>query len=294
MNLAHPRSPGPAWPLRLACICLLSAAGCAMPLARSAETNLAKALVSTDQEKQIGAQMKTELETKQKVHYLADPVVVQYVRNVANKIIAQGKKDRSDVTWEVNVIDDAKTVNAFATPGGYLYVYSGLLAAADDEAQVAGVMAHETGHVVALHPARSMVAAYGLEAIAALASGNNPGLLSKLTTGIAENGLMLAHSRADETEADEFGARYASGAGYDPHALIAFFRTLQAQEGTTPRALVFLSDHPATPDRIKHLEQFIAANHLPGSDLGKQAFAPIKARVQGQSHTTAAALPPPP
>src|SRR6185369_4701480 len=144
----------------------------------------------------------------------------------------------------VNVIDDPKTVNAFATPGGFLYVYTGLLAAADDEAQLAGVMAHETGHVVARHSARSMVAAYGLEAVVALATGQNPNLLSQIASGIAANGLMLAHSRADETEADELGVKYMSAAGYDPHALAAFFHTLQAKQGSMPGVLVFLSDHP--------------------------------------------------
>ena len=74
------------------------------------------------------------------------------------------KRDRPEVNWQINVIDDSKTVNAFATPGGYLYVYSGLIMAADNEAELAGVMAHETGHVVARHSARQMVDAYGLSA----------------------------------------------------------------------------------------------------------------------------------
>jgi beta-barrel assembly-enhancing protease len=275
-------------------VALLALAGCATPGARSAELGLANALISSDQENQIGLQVKTELEQKEKVKYLADPQVVDYVRTVAGRVIDRGQKDRPDVKWQVNVIDDPKTVNAFATPGGYLYVYSGLLAAADDEAQLAGVMAHETGHVVARHSARNMITAYGLEAVASLAGGQNPGLLTQVATTIAGNGLMLKHSRLDETEADELGARYASAAGYDPNSLIAFFQTLQSKEGAMPGVMVFLSDHPATGDRIQHLQQFIAANHLTGSNRGQAQFGPIKARVLATASRPASAGAPPP
>jgi predicted Zn-dependent protease len=282
-------------------------ASCATPTARNAELGLAKALVSSDQENQIGAQVKSELEQKQRVTYLDDATVVNYVRGVANRVIAVGKNDRNDVEWQVNVIDDPKTVNAFATPGGYLYVYTGLLAAADDEAELAGVMAHETGHVVARHSARNLITAYGLEAISTLADGRNPGLLTALATSIGANGLMLAHSRSDETEADELGARYASAAGYDPHALVDFFHTLEAKQGDTPGVMAYFSDHPATADRITHLEQFIAKNNLGGSQRSKNVFAPMKQRVLAHAPPTPSgaaaaqalsqtrpALPPPP
>jgi predicted Zn-dependent protease len=280
-----------------ACAALGAVGGCATPAGRNAELGLAKALISTDQENQIGLQVKQELEQKEKIKYLDDPQVVSYVRGVANRVIELGKRDRPDVQWQVNVIDDPKTVNAFATPGGFLYVFSGLLAAADDEAQLAGVMAHETGHVVARHSARNMITAYGLEAVASLAGGQNPGLLTQLATTIVGNGLMLKHSRNDETEADEYGARYASGAGYDPHALIAFFHTLQQKEGSMPGVMVFLSDHPATSDRIAHLEQYIDANHLGGSNRGGGAFQPIKQRILAQAArapTSRTGAPPPP
>jgi len=162
-----------------------AAASCATSTTRSVETDVAKALISPEQENQLGLQLKTELDTKQGIVYLNDPTVVAYVRGVADKVIAFGRKDRPEVTWQVFVIDDRKTVNAFATPGGYLYVYRGLLETAQNEAELAGVMAHETGHVVARHAARSLVASYGLEAVAGLAAGNNPGLAAQLATAIA-------------------------------------------------------------------------------------------------------------
>lgn len=282
--------------------CGAAVVACATTAGREAETTLAKGLVPTEQENQIGLQVKQELETKEHIRYMDDPAIVDYVRAVAANVIKFGQKDRSDVQWQVNVIDDPKTVNAFATPGGYLYVYSGLIATAENEAELAGVMAHETGHVVARHSARAMVAAYGLEAVASLATGQNPGLATQIGESIALNGVMLKHSRGAETEADEYGAKYASQAGYDPHALITFFQKLQAQEGHTPKILSYLSDHPATQDRIDHLNEYIAKNNLTGHELNAAPYAAIKQRVLsrppppagGAAPAPGGAAPPPP
>jgi predicted Zn-dependent protease len=258
---------------------VLGAASCATTGFGSVEKSVAEVLIPPEQENKLGLQVKSDLEQKQKVVYLNDPVVTNYVRGVANKVIALGKRERPEVTWQVNVIDDSKTVNAFATPGGYLYVYSGLLLSADNEAELAGVMAHETGHVVARHSARQMVDAYGLDAVTALALGKNPGLLGSLAANVGSKGLMLANSRSDETEADEYGARFAAGAGYDPHGLSTFFDKLRKQEGNSPRFLSILSDHPATPDRISHVNSYIAQHRLSGGNTNVAQFAAIKQRV---------------
>ncbi len=245
-----------------------------------AETALAKALISDQQEAQLGLQVKQELEQKQHVKYLEDAAVVSFVKGITDRIFPQAEKDRPGVKWQVHVIDDPKTVNAFATPGGYLYVYSGLLLAADEPAEVAGVMSHESGHVVARHSARQMVDAMGLEAVAALALGQNPSALSQVVAGAGGKGLMLANSRSDETEADEYGARYASGAGYDPNGLITFFEKLRKLEGQQPGFAKFLSDHPTTPDRITHLQQFIAEHHLSATGgRGPGELPAVKARI---------------
>src|SRR4051812_34381362 len=253
---------------------------CSTVTTRSVETDVAKALITTDQENQIGLQLKGDLEQKQGIVYLNDPDTVAYVRGVADKVIQMGKKDRPDVSWQVYVIDDSKTVNAFATPGGYLYVYRGLLETAQNEAELAAVMAHETGHVVARHAARSLVMAYGLDAMTSLAAGKNPGLAAQLTSSIAGKGVLLAHSRSDETEADEYGARYASAAGYDPHAFPTFFERLQKVEGSSPAVMTYLSDHPATGDRIVHINGFIQSQHLAGANLGAEPYARMRARLR--------------
>jgi len=258
--------------------CVLSLVACSSTRI-GLETAAAKALVSDDDEKQLGLQVKQELEQKQHVSYLGDPTVNSYVQSVIDRILPYAKKDRPDENWQLHVIDDMKTVNAFATPGGYIYVYSGLLAEAGNEAELAGVLSHECGHVVARHSARQMVDAYGLEAVLSLALGQNPSMVEQLASGVAAKGTMLANSRSDETEADEYGARYSSAAGYDPHGLVTFFEKLLKMQGSESKVLTFLSDHPATSDRIQHIQQYIAENHLTGSDLGADRLAPIKQQL---------------
>ena len=262
---------------------LLAFGGCATAPAPGAAPAAAPSPISSEQENQIGAQIKAELEQKQRIPYVTDPAVLSYLRGIANKLIAIGRTDHPDINWQVNVIDDPQTVNAFATAGGYLYIYSGLLAAADDEAELAAVIAHEIGHVTARHPVRSLIAAYSPEAVIALANGQNPGLLTQLGTSIGTSGLTRAHARADETEADERGARYASSAGYDPHALMDFFTSLQKKAGNASVTVAFLSDHPPSPERSSHLEKFVADNHLRGSARGTAALLPVKQRIVAQA-----------
>jgi predicted Zn-dependent protease len=267
----------------------VAGAGCTHSQRASAETTLAKALISDDQENQIGLQVRQELEQKEKVKYLESGDVESFVKSITDKILPLAEKDRPGVKWQVKVIDDPKTVNAFATPGGFLYVYSGLLLAAANPAEVAGVLAHEAGHVVARHSARQMVDAYGLQAVAGLALGQNPGLASQIAAGVTGKGLMLANSREDETEADEYGAKYASAAGFDPNGLVTFFQKLAKSEGAASGVTKFLSDHPATPDRIAHVQQYIAQNHLTGTggrDPGPLPALQQKIKASGGSAPT--------
>ena len=261
-------------------LAIVTSSGCTHQQRAGAETAVAKALISDEQENQIGQQVKQDLEQKEHVKYIEDAEVVSFVKGITDKVLPLAEKDRPGVKWDVKVIDDPKTVNAFATPGGHLYVYSGLLMAADNPSEVTGVLSHEAGHVVARHSARQMVDAFGLQAVTALALGKNPGLASQVAAGVAGKGAMLANSREDETEADEYGARYASSAGYDPNGLITFFQKLQKQEGKSPQIMKFLSDHPATPDRISHLEKYIADHHLSGSAARDPAGLPaIKQKI---------------
>jgi predicted Zn-dependent protease len=262
--------------LVLSCVVGVAACGVHTP------EGVAKALVSDEQEAQLGAQVKQELD-KQGTKYIQDPEIVNYVRGVAQKVFVSADKDRPGVKWQVHVIDDPKQVNAFATPGGYLYVFTGLLMAADNEAQLAGVWGHEAGHVVARHSARQMVDAMGLETVIGIALGQNPNQLAQLAATLAAKGALLSYSRQDETEADEYGARYSAAAGYDPHGIMQFFEKLKKMEGDQPAFAKYLSDHPATEDRIKHLEQYIAEKHLTGTVLGADRLQPVKQKLIAQA-----------
>jgi len=266
--------------------CAVAVAGCGIHTSEG----LAKALVSDEQEAQLGQQVKQELD-KQGTKYVQDPQVVTYVRGVAEKIFVSANKDRPGVKWQVFVIEDPKQVNAFATPGGYLYVYTGLLMAADNEAQLAGVWGHESGHVVARHSARQMVDAMGLETVIGIGLGQNPNQLAELAATLAAKGALLSYSRQDETEADEYGARYSAQAGYDPHGIIQFFEKLKAMEGQHPAFAKYLSDHPDTQDRITHLQQYIQEKQLTGTELGAERLKPVKEKLIAQARASGALQP---
>ncbi|QQR43216.1 M48 family metalloprotease [Myxococcus xanthus] len=248
----------------------------------SAEKAVARTLISDEQEEQLGKQVKAELETKEKIKYVQNAAVVDYVRGISTSILNQASKDRPGVKWKINVIDDPKTVNAFATPGGYLYVYTGLILAADTEAELAGVMAHEAGHVVGRHSARAMVSQMGLQAITQAALGQNPGTVAQIAASLVSGGTLLAHGRGEEIEADEYGARYASGAGYDPRGLITFFEKLQKEQGDTPALMKWLSTHPTNRDRIVNIQKIISQKNLRGSNNGPGGLPAIKQALGGK------------
>ena len=264
-------------------LCLVASLSCAVTGCATAErarveTALAASLISDEESNRIGEQVHADLE-KSGLRYLDDGKVRAYLEGIGARIFSLARADRGGVTYHVHVIDDPKSVNAFAAPGGHLFVYSGLLIAADNEAEVAGVLSHETGHIVGRHIERAMVNAYGLEALAAAALGRNPSPAEEVAATIAGIGIMRAHSRGEETEADEYGVRYTSRLGYDPNALITFLQRLQAREGRTPGALKWLRTHPLTPDRIKHLKRYIASSRASGSELGVTRHREIKGRL---------------
>jgi len=248
----------------------------------SAEKAVARTLISDEQEEQLGRQVKQELETKEKIKYVENAAIVDYVRGISSQVLAQASKDRPGVKWKINVIDDPKTVNAFATPGGYLYVYTGLILAADTEAELVGVMAHEAGHVVGRHSARAMVNQMGLQAITQAALGQNPGTVAQIAAQLVSGGTLLAHGRSEELEADEYGARYASGAGYDPRGLVTFFEKLQKEQGETPALMKWLSTHPTNRDRIVNIQKLITKYNLRGKNNAPGGLPPIKQTLGGK------------
>ena len=257
-----------------------AASGCAVlfPQAAPVERAVASALISDEQEAQLGLQVHQELQ-KEQVKFSTNQTVIAYVDGIARRMIPAPDRDRPKVGWKLFVIDEGKTANAFATPGGRIYVYSGLLLAARNEAEVAGVIGHEMGHVVARHTARQLVAAKGFETAVAMALGKDPNDVVALTAALAGKGGMLAYGREMEREADDLGVKYAAAAGYNPDALATFFEML-ASKGDVPELLQFLSTHPASSERVRNIRATIARTGAKGADLGADRLGAIQAELR--------------
>ena len=256
---------------------LIFTTGCTLTQRRDTEKAIAQTLISDKQEFELGFQVHEQLK-KDATKFYENPTVGIYVESLVGKLTAQANKERA-VEWHIYVIDDPATVNAFATPGGRIYVYTGLLLAADNEAEIVGVLGHEIGHVVGRHSARQLVAANGLQAVTDMALGKSGGDIAKLAAGLAGKGAQLAYGRDMELEADQYGARFASAIGYDPRGLATFFEKLRAKNGDTG-LLTFLSTHPENSQRINEVTQLIAAENLTGKELGVAALQPIKAELK--------------
>lgn len=262
------------WTLSLAALALV---GCSTVQRQQTERAVAQVLISDDQEFQLGLQVHEELK-KQNTKFNEDPVVGLYVEGLAKKLLAQASQDRK-LEWMWFVIDDPETINAFATPGGRIYVYTGLLLAAENEAEIVGVLGHEIGHVVARHSARQLVGAYGLQTVIDMALGKDAGDVAKVAAGLAGKGAMLAYGRDMELESDQYGARYAAGAGYDPRGLATFFEKLKAKYGDTGPVMTWFSTHPSNSDRINKLAEYIATNNLSGALTTSDQLKAVQAKL---------------
>jgi Zn-dependent protease with chaperone function len=216
--------------------------------------------MSREQQEQLGLQAAAQV-------YKQMPVLpdnsseTQYIRQIGERLAATIPSEHS-WPFEFHVVAQ-KEINAFALPGGPMFVNIGTISAAANEAQLAGVMAHEMGHVYMQHSAKQAEKAAFTEGLAGLAGailGAHGGLLGSLAqAGIqfGSNGLMLKYSRTDESQADAVGAILLYRAGYNPQALADFFRTLDQQQGAG-RGPQFLSDHPNPGNREEAIEKEIA------------------------------------
>jgi predicted Zn-dependent protease len=218
------------------------------------------------QDLQLGAQAYAQVLHDPKIKISQDPREVEPVKRVAARIIEAAKASAYAETaqkfdWEVNVIKDDKTMNAFALPGGKIAVYTGIFPVAKNEAGLAAILGHEVTHALARHGvermSQGMVAQFGMAAagIALESRGTNPALAqaTMAALGLGVNvGVLLPFGRSHESEADYIGLLLAAQAGYDPReAVHVWERMEQASKGQPPE---FLSTHPAHGTRIKQLE----------------------------------------
>src|SRR5690242_6862941 len=178
-------------------------------------------------EKQIAMGKQYAQQVESTVKLIQDPVITEYVNRVGQNIV---RNSDAQVPFTIKVID-SEDINAFALPGGFFYVNSGLILAADEEADLAGVMAHEIGHVAACHAARENTRSsiLSLASIPLIFVGGPVGYVGYQAAGLALPVTFLHFSREFEAEADYLGLQYMYKAGYDPQAFISFFEKVQAQ-----------------------------------------------------------------
>jgi predicted Zn-dependent protease len=202
---------------------------------------------SIEKEVRLGREAAAEVDRQAK--FVDDPMITEYVNRVGQNIVLHSD---SKVPFTIKVIDSDE-VNAFALPGGFFYVNKGLILAADNEAELAGVMAHEIAHVAARHAVENQAKASLLEYAAIGASiflGGIPGMIYQNTAGIGLLGMFMKFSRSAEEEADKLGVQYMYAAGYDPSAMATMFEKLEAKNKKKPGFIArAFSTHPAPPDR---------------------------------------------
>jgi predicted Zn-dependent protease len=201
-------------------------------------------------EKQVAMGRSFAQQVEAQVKLVNDPVVTEYVNRIGQNLV---RNSDAQVPFTIKVID-SDVVNAMALPGGFFYVNSGLILAADEEAEVAGVMAHEIAHVAACHAAREQTRASLLQmaSIPLIFVGGGIGYAGYEAAGIAGMFGILKFSRGFEAEADYLGIEYMYRAGYDPSAFVSFFEKVQAMEKKKPGTLAKAFDtHPQNADRIQ-------------------------------------------
>ena len=248
-------------------------------------------LVPESEEMQLGAQAYEQVLHNPKVKISHNLREVEPVKRVAARIIEAAKNSKyaeraRQFEWEVTVIKDDKTMNAFALPGGKIAVYTGIFPVAKNEAGLAAILGHEVTHALARHGAERMsqglLAQLGLEAASiALGSGTNPavGQATMAALGLGMNvGVLLPFSRAHESEADHIGLLLAAQAGYDPvEAIHVWERMERLSKGQPPE---FLSTHPGHGTRIKQLQEWMLeamSYYRPQLDMRVADLPPISA-----------------
>ncbi|MCU0518432.1 MAG: M48 family metallopeptidase [Oscillatoria sp. Prado101] len=224
--------------------------------------------MSAEQEVEFGKAINQQLVSRE-IKLYKDPALNGYINQIGQRLAAN--RSRSNIPYTFQVVRD-DGINAFATVGGFVYINTGTIKAADNEAQLASVMAHEIGHIEGKHVLKGIKKA-AIEQGIASAAGIDRNTAVQLGVQLA---LRLPRSRQYEYEADERGLDMLGKAGYDPSAMIAFFEKLMDKRGGS--APTFLSTHPATEDRIQAIKEKI--NSVPtnaGSGLDSSAY---RARIQ--------------
>ena len=233
-------------------------------------------LISIEEEWQLGQQLSQDV--ARQVRLSNDSTLNQYVSGMGQRLVAQTPAPFNQLPWQFHVVEDP-AINAFAIPGGHIYVHTGLIASADNAAELAGVIAHEISHVTARHSTEQITRQYGLSVLAGMVLGQDPGALKQIAAQIVAGGALARFSRAAEEEADELGIRAMAAAGYNPIGMATMFEELlENRQGQPGRVEQFFSTHPLTQDRARVARQRAEQIGNRGT-LDEPGFRAAKARV---------------
>jgi predicted Zn-dependent protease len=214
-------------------------------------------LFSIENDLSLGQEVSAQIENDPQFDILSRaeaPAAYAYLDSVVSSILNTGEVAyRDDFVWEVKIIEDDNTLNAFATPGGYIYVYTGLIKFLDNADAFAGVVGHEIAHADLRHTSRILQRQYGVSLLLQIISGESESELANIAAQIAGNAAGLSFSREFETESDEKSVVYLGATGFACDGAKLFFQKLesQGQGSTVPE---FLSTHPSPENRIENIE----------------------------------------
>lgn len=213
-------------------------------------------LFSVNDDIEFGKTMEAEIASNPQEFPVLDPAVYpeayQHIYRIRDSILNTGQvfyEDRFE--WNVHIIHNDTMLNAFATPGGYLYFYTGLIQFLDNEAQFAGVMAHEMAHSDLRHSTNQLTKAYGVQILLSILLGQSSGQLTEIIASLAYGLGTLAFSRDHEYQADEYSVKFLYATSYDARGVADFFIKLD----DAPRPPEFLSTHPSPENRIEKINE---------------------------------------
>ncbi|HQW11141.1 MAG TPA: M48 family metallopeptidase [Saprospiraceae bacterium] len=236
---------------------------------------------SIDQDKQLGDQVSSEIASKPKEYPLlpesGNAELYSYVRSLVQTILNTGTvTNKNNFSWNVKIIDDPKVLNAFCTPGGHIYVYTGLIKFLDSEDELIGVMGHEIAHADLRHSTKQLTKQYGISIITEALVGNQSAL-AQIAASLAGGLAGLQFSRSDESEADAQSVTYLCGTNYKADGAAGFFRKMEAKGGNPPE---WLSTHPNPSNRIANMEKKKNQLGCTGTETNTAAYARIKSLIK--------------
>lgn len=238
---------------------------------------LSACAMDAGEERTLGAEAAAEIERR--VEVVRDPAAERALTTIGNALVKAGGAVAYPYTFRI--VRDS-TVNAFALPGGFVYVHTGLLRNARDVTELAGVLGHEVAHARLSHGARQARKQQGLSAavtVVCLFTGFCDSGLSQVAINLGANVLTAKFSRTDELQADSAGIAYTSRAGVDPRGMVRFFERLREQSGNVPAYFEWVSTHPMEGTRIENAERLIGAQAKKGAPAElEEAFNVLRAR----------------